>query len=219
MKKIIEGVRSFQEHQYKDNQDLFLVLAHGQSPRYLVITCADSRVVPNLITGLGPGEIFVIRNAGNIVPPPSAGPSGEAASIEFAVIELKVKHIIVCGHSHCGAMTSLLDPESLERVPAVAGFLHFAEPARKIVKTRYPRLRADDQVLQVVKENVLIQLDHLRSMGAVSAAIRRRELQVHGWVFMIETGEVLAYDATSKQFIPVEKWLKDRSENSGAQTL
>ena len=211
MKKIIEGVRSFQEHEFKKNQDLFLVLAHGQSPRYLVITCADSRVVPNLITGLGPGEIFVIRNAGNIVPPPSAGPSGEAASIEFAVIELKVKHIIVCGHSHCGAMTFLLNSECLERLPAVAGFLHFAEPARRIVKTRYPRLAGDDQVTQVVKENVLVQLDHLRSMGAVSAAIRRRELQVHGWVFMIETGEVLAYDATSKQFIPVESWLKDRS--------
>jgi len=108
MRKIIEGVRSFQQHEFKENQDLFLVLAHGQSPRYLVITCSDSRVVPHLITGLGPGEIFVIRNAGNIVPPPTAGPSGEAASIEFAVDELKVKHIIVCGHSHCGAMTSLL---------------------------------------------------------------------------------------------------------------
>ena len=216
MRKIIDGVCSFQQHGFKENQELFQVLAHGQSPRYLVITCADSRVVPNLITGLGPGEIFVIRNAGNIVPPPTAGASGEAASIEFAVVELKVRHIIVCGHSHCGAMTSLLNRESLERLPAVADFLQFAEPARRIVKTRYPRLTGDEQVTQTVKENVLIQLDHLRSMGSVSAAIRRRELQLHGWVFMIETGEVLAFDSTSKQFIPVDRWLQERSRDSGA---
>jgi carbonic anhydrase len=215
MRKIIEGVQSFQEHGFKEKRDLFLVLAKGQSPRYLVITCADSRVVPHLITGLGPGEIFVIRNAGNIVPPPSAGPSGEAASIEFAVIELKVKHIIVCGHSHCGAMTSLLDRECLDRLPSVAWFLQFAEPARRTVKSRYPRLTGDDQVTQLVKENVLLQLDHLRSMGSVSGAIRRRQLEVHGWVFMIETGEVLAHDVTSKQFIPVDKWLNDRSRVPG----
>ncbi len=213
MKKIIDGVLSFQQHGFKKNQELFQVLAEGQSPRYLVIACSDSRVVPHMITGLGPGEIFVIRNAGNIVPPPTAGASGEAASIEFAVVELKIKHIIVCGHSHCGAMTSLIHPEGLERLPAVAGFLQFAEPARRIVKSRYPRLEGNDQINQVVRENVLVQLEHLRSMRAVSAAIRRRELQVHGWVFMIETGEVLAFDSTSKQFIPVEKWLQERSRS------
>jgi carbonic anhydrase len=216
MRKIIEGVRSFQEHGFRENQEHFQVLAHGQSPRYLVITCSDSRVVPNLMTGLGPGEIFVIRNAGNIVPPPSAGPSGEAASIEFAVSELKVKHIIVCGHDHCGAMTSLLNRDSLERLPSVAAFLQFAEPAHRTIKTRYPRLKGDEQVTQLVKENVLLQLDHLRSIGSVSASIRQRELQVHGWVFIIETGEVLSYDVTSKRFIPVERWLHERGSSYGA---
>jgi carbonic anhydrase len=211
MKAIIEGVCSFREHGFKDHQELFQVLAHGQSPRYLLITCADSRVVPNLITGLGPGDIFTIRNAGNIVPPPTAGPSGEAAAIEFAVVELKVKHIIVCGHSHCGAMTSLLHPEALDKLPAVAGFLLYAEQARRTVKARYPRLEGDDLVTRLVKENVLLQLNHLRSLGAVSSALRHGELQVHGWVFMIETGEVLAYDTTSRQFITVDAWLRDRS--------
>jgi carbonic anhydrase len=211
MKAIIEGVRSFREHGFKENQELFQVLAHGQSPRYLLITCADSRVVPNLITGLGPGDIFTIRNAGNIVPPPSAGPSGEAAAIEFAVVELKVKHIIICGHSHCGAMTSLLHRETLEKLPSVAGFLLYADQARRTVKARYPRLEGEELVTHVVKENVLVQLNHLRSTSAVSAAIRRGELQVHGWVFMIETGVVLAYDTISKQFITVEEWLRERS--------
>jgi len=211
MKRIIEGVHAFRETQYKENQELFQILAHGQKPRYLVITCADSRVVPNLITGLGPGEIFVIRNAGNIVPPASAGPSGEAAAIEFAVVELGVKHIIVCGHSHCGAMTSLLDRVTLERLPAVAGFLLYAEAARRNLKAKYPRLEGDEQITRLVKENVLVQLNHLRTLGSVALAIRSGNLQIHGWVFMIETGEVLAYDAVSKQFIPVEQWLRDRS--------
>jgi carbonic anhydrase len=211
MKAIIEGVRSFREHGFKENQELFQVLAHGQSPRYLLITCADSRVVPNLITGLGPGDIFTIRNAGNIVPPPSAGPSGEAAAIEFAVVELKVKHIIICGHSHCGAMTSLLHRETLEKLPSVAGFLLYADQARRNVKARYPRLEGEELVTQIVKENVLVQLNHLKSTSAVSAAIRRGELQVHGWVFMIETGVVLAYDTISRQFITVEEWLRERS--------
>jgi carbonic anhydrase len=210
MKAIIEGVRSFRERGFKENQELFQVLAHGQSPRYLLITCADSRVVPHLITGLGPGEVFTIRNAGNIVPPPTAGPSGEAAAIEFAVVELKVKHIIVCGHSHCGAMTSLLHKESLDRLPAVAGFLLYADQARRTVKARHPRLEGDELVTQLVKENVLLQLNHLRSTSAVSSAMRRGELQIHGWVFMIETGEVLAYDTPSRQFITVEEWLRVR---------
>jgi carbonic anhydrase len=210
MRAIIEGVQSFREHEFRQNQELFQVLSHGQNPRYLLITCSDSRVVPNLITGLGPGDIFTIRNAGNIVPPATAGPSGEAASIEFAVVELNVKHIIVCGHSHCGAITSLLRRDSLDRLPAVAGFLQFAEQARRSVKTRYPRLEGDELINQAVKENVLVQLNHLRTLSSVAAAIRRGSLQIHGWVFMIETGEVLAYDSTSKQFVPVEQWLRDR---------
>jgi carbonic anhydrase len=211
MKRIIEGVHAFRETDFKQNQELYQVLAHGQKPRYLMITCADSRVVPNLITGLGPGEVFVIRNAGNIVPPPTAGPSGEAAAVEFAVFELGVKHIIVCGHSHCGAMTSLLDRETLDRLPAVAGFLLYAEAARRNLKTKYPRLEGEERITRLVKENVLVQLNHLRSLGSVAAAIRHGDLQVHGWVFMIETGEVLAYDAVTKQFTPVDEWLRDRS--------
>jgi carbonic anhydrase len=116
MKRIIDGVCAFQEDDFRRNREPYQILAKGQTPRYLLITCADSRVVPSLITGLGLGEIFVIRNAGNIVPPSTVGPSGKAAAIEFAVVELGVKHIIVCGHSHCGAMTSLVDKAAMENV-------------------------------------------------------------------------------------------------------
>ena len=101
--------------------------------------------------------------------------------------------------------------ETLERLPAVAGFLLYAEAARRNLKAKYPRLEGDEQITRLVKENVLVQLNHLRSLSSVTAAIRRGELQIHGWVFMIETGEVLAYDAVSKQFTTVEEWLRDRS--------
>lgn len=127
------------------------------------------------------------------------------------MVELGVKHIIVSGHTHCGAMASLLDRETLQRLPAVAGFLLYADQLRRNLKAKYPRLEGDERITRLVKENVLIQLNHLRSLSSVSTAIRRGELQIHGWVFMIETGEVLVYDAASKQFIPVENWLRGRS--------
>jgi carbonic anhydrase len=211
MKSIIEGVSSFHRNQFRANQELFEHLSHGQSPRYLFITCSDSRVVPNMLTGLGPGDLFAIRNVGNIVPPPTAGPSGEAASIEYAVMMLEVKHIIICGHTHCGAVTSLFEPERLESLPAVAGFLQYAEPVRRIMKTRYPRLQGEERVTHAVKENVLVQLNHLRSIGSVASALRRGDLQLHGWVYLMDEGDVLAYDSSEKQFIPVEEWLERRA--------
>jgi carbonic anhydrase len=211
MKAIIEGVCSFRENEFKEHRELFQTLAHGQHPRYLFITCSDSRIVPHLVTDSGPGDLFVIRNAGNIVPPASAGPSGEAASIEYAVAVLKVKHLIVCGHSHCGAMAALFMPEHLEALPAVKGFLKHAEQVRRTMRAKYPRLEGEERVLQAVKENVLVQLGHIRSMASVSAAVKRGELQTHGWVYLMDEGEVLSYDATSRQFIPAETWLKERS--------
>jgi carbonic anhydrase len=205
MRLIVEGVRSFREKCFKQNEELFKTLAHGQTPRYLFITCSDSRIVPNMLTGLGPGDLFAMRNVGNIVPPPGGAPSGEVATIEYAVMVLKVKHIIVCGHSHCGAMTSLFEPDRLEKLPAVADFLVHADPVRRIIRTRYPRLLGEDRVIQAVKENVLIQLNHLRNIGSVSAALRRGDLQIHGWVYLMDEGDVLYYDTAFRQFRPVDE--------------
>src|SRR5262249_41470240 len=158
MQEIIEGVRSFQQDFFEANLELFHKLARGQSPPYLFITCSDSRIDPTLITNTDPGRLFVLRNAGNIVPPQAAGISGEAATVEFGVVALKVQHIIVCGHSHCGAMTAILHPEQLSKLPTVASFLVHADRVRRIVKNKYPRLSGDDQVIAAAKENALVQL-------------------------------------------------------------
>ena len=205
MKSIVEGVRSFRKECFKEHEELFKILAHGQTPRYLFITCSDSRIVPNMLTGLGPGDMFAIRNVGNIVPPPDGTPSGEAATIAYAVMVLKVKHIIVCGHSHCGAMASLFEPDLVAKLPAVADFLVHADPVRRIMKTRYTRLQGNDRVIQAVKENVLVQLNHLRNIGSVSTALRRGDLQVHGWVYLMDEGNVLYYDTAHRKFKPIDE--------------
>jgi carbonic anhydrase len=201
MQEIIEGICSFRRNYYKENAELFRHLTHGQSPPYLFITCSDSRIDPTLITDTSPGELFVLRNAGNIVPPESAGVTGEAATIEYAVIALQVKHIIVCGHSHCGAMTAVLYPEHLSQLPMVGNFLVYSEKVRKRVESKYPGLQGEDRVVAAVKENVLVQLDHLRTLSSVAWALNSGQLQLHGWIYFIETGEVQAYDDTSKQYV------------------
>jgi carbonic anhydrase len=203
MQDLILGVHSFLSHYYAEKAELFRRISEGQSPPYLFITCSNSRIDPTLITDTDPGALFVVRNAGNIVPPHSAGVTGEAATIEYAVVVLKVQHIIVCGHSHCGAMTAILHPEQLAQPPTAANFLMHAEKVRRLVRSKYPGLAGDDQALAAVKENVLVQLENLRTLPAVAAAIAARQVELHGWVYSIETGAVLAYDPASKQFLPL----------------
>jgi carbonic anhydrase len=203
MLEIIAGIQSFHQNYFQANAELFRRLARGQSPPYLFITCSDSRIDPTLITNTDPGQLFVVRNAGNIVPPETAGVSGEAAAVEYGVVALKVQHIIVCGHSHCGAMTAVLHPDHLSKLPTVANFLAHAERVRKIVKHKYPGLSGDEQVIAAAKENALVQLDHLRTLPSVAAALGAGQLQLHAWVYLIETGEVHAYDRASKQYRPL----------------
>lgn len=203
MQEILEGIYSFQRDYFQANVELFRQLARGQSPPYLLITCSDSRIDPTLITNTDPGQLFVVRNAGNIVPPKAAGVSGEAAAIEYGVVALKVQHIIVCGHSHCGAMTAVLHPEQLSKLPTVASYLAHAERVRKIVKHKYPGRSGDDQVIAAARENALVQLDHLRTLPSVAAALAARRLRLHAWIYFIETGEVHAYDPASKQYRPL----------------
>jgi carbonic anhydrase len=203
MQEIIEGIRSFQHDYVETHVELFRQLARGQSPPYLFITCSDSRIDPTLITNTDPGQLFVVRNAGNIVPPEAAGVSSEAVAVEFGVVALKVREIIVCGHSHCGAMTAVLHPDHLSKLPTVANFLDHAERVRKIVKHKYPGRSGDDQVVAAAKENALLQLDHLRTLPSVAAALAARQLQLHAWIYYIETGEVHAYDPASKQYHPL----------------
>jgi carbonic anhydrase len=201
MQKLVEGIHRFQKDVFCRQQLFFERLVDGQQPLALFITCSDSRIDPNMLTQTQPGELFIMRNAGNIIPPYSSGGCGEAASIEYAIGLLGVRDIIICGHSHCGAMNALMHPEQAESLPAVRSWLEYAEATRRIIGENYNHLsdmRA--RLTATVEENVLVQLENLRTHPSVLAALARREIRLHGWVYKFETGQVFAYNAESGQF-------------------
>ena len=205
MQKLVDGIHRFQKDVFATQSRFFERLADGQKPLALFITCSDSRIDPNMLTQTRPGELFIMRNAGNIVPPYGASSCGEAATIEYAVAVLGVRDIVVCGHSHCGAMNALLHPEQVADLPAVKNWLAHAEATARIIKENYTHL-SDDQarVTATVEENVLVQLENLRTHPSVLAAMNRKELQVHGWVYKFETGQVFAYDPEQGQFNSID---------------
>lgn len=206
MQKLIRGIHQFRTEDFRPLQGLFERLAKGQNPETLFITCSDSRIDPNLLTRSKPGDLFILRNAGNIVPPHGVASGGEAATIEFAVAALGVKDVIICGHSHCGAMKGLLEPDSLAALPAVAAWLTHAETTRRIVSDNYRHLEGDRLVTAAVEENVLVQLENLRTLPAVADRLVQGNLHLHGWVYKIETGEVFAYDTSNGQFVPLAQY-------------
>ncbi|MFN3651070.1 MAG: carbonic anhydrase [Armatimonadota bacterium] len=203
MQHLIEGLHQFRTDIFSSQRELFERLAHGQRPETLFITCSDSRVNPNLLTQTGPGELFILRNAGNIVPPAGAPVSGSAATIEYAVEALGVRDIIVCGHSLCGAMDGLLRPEQLERLPLMQAWLSHARKTGEIVRENYRHLSGEALLMAAIAENVLVQLEHLRSYPVVSQAIDEGRLTLHGWVYKFQTAEVFAYDPEQGQFTPL----------------
>jgi carbonic anhydrase len=214
MHKLIEGVKRFQTTVYPGHRESFERLADGQSPHTLFVTCSDSRIDPVLLTQSEPGDLFVVRNAGNIVPPYGAGNGGgEGATIEYAVTALGIKDIVVCGHSHCGAMKGLLHPEAVRKMPLVADWLRGAETTRQMAGTR-PRgdggpddalataQKEDEDLLSyAVEQNVLVQMSNLRTHPAVAAALARDEIRLYGWVYHFESGEVDVYDPATASFV------------------
>jgi carbonic anhydrase len=204
MNKLVGGLHQFQQHVFRPQREFFEQLERGQTPEVLFITCSDSRINPNLITQTEPGELFIIRNAGNIVPCHSHDPGGEAATIEYAVDALGVSDIIVCGHSQCGAMKGLMAPEALTRLPIVREWLKHADATRRIVEEAYAHLSGDALLEVLVAENVLVQIDHLRTQPAVAAGLARGKLRLHAWVYEIASGGVLAYDPVQGQYEPIQ---------------
>ena len=198
MKSIIAGIVRFQSEQQPSKQDLFDQLAVAQSPDVLLVTCADSRIDPGLITQTEPGDLFICRNAGNIVPP-LPGYSGDiAASVEFGVAALGVKHIIVMGHTDCGAMKGAMNREAVAALPKVYEWLGYAEEAASAAEGN-----PDDPLLAVTEANVLLQLRNLETHPAVSAGLAEETVDLHGWVYHIGTGAVTCHDASSGKFLPV----------------
>ncbi len=203
MQKLVQGIHNFQKNHFSSSRALFEHLAHGQNPETLFITCSDSRISTDLLTQSNPGDLFVLRNAGNIIPAYSGSNSGAGATVEFAVAGLGVKDIIICGHSHCGAMKGLLKPEILHDMPAVAQWLSYAESTRRILKQNYQGLDDVAMLKAAVEENVLVQIENLRTHPSVAARLATGGLHLHAWVYKIETGEVFAYDAEEGQYMPL----------------
>ena len=206
LKRLVDGVRTFRETVFPQRQKLFAELASGQEPQVLFVTCADSRVVPELITQTSPGELFVCRNIGNLVPAYGEMLGGVSAVIEYACVALEVTDIIVCGHSDCGAMKALLNPEDplTRTMPTVASWLRNAEAARSVVEVTHPGLEGAAQVQALVEQNVRTQLSHLATHPSVAAGLASGRLALHGWVYGIETGLVTAMEGAAGQFVPLE---------------
>lgn len=200
MQKLIEGLHTFRTDVFQKKRELYQSLALGQRPETLFITCSDSRVEPNQLTQTGPGELFILRNAGNLVPPHGMYSGGETATIEYAVDVLGVSDVVVCGHSDCGAMRALLEPASAERLPEVQRWLRHAERTREIVEQNHRHLEGQRRLMATIQDNVLVQLEQLRTHPVVARAEAAGRLRLHGWVYRIEAGEVFAHDPVTCQF-------------------
>jgi len=203
MERIREGVRRFSAEIFPRKRKLYEDLAEKQKPDALFLTCGDSRIDPSLLTGSEPGEIFVERTPGNIVPIyDEAGRIGESASIEYAVAVLGVRDIIVCGHSACGAMTALLQPELLPAIPVTARWLSYAAPAVEALARMHPAPAAADRLGLLTRLNVLAQMAHLHTHPAVADRVRAGALGIHGWFYEIHTGRIEACDPATGAFRP-----------------
>jgi carbonic anhydrase len=207
MTKVIEGYRHFSEEIYPEHRELFDQLRNRQNPQVLFITCADSRIDPSLITHTVPGELFICRNIGNIVPAYGEMLGGVSAVVEYAVVGLKVTEIIVCGHSDCGAMKALknTDAPSLAAMPTVKAWLRNAEAALGVVRATDPEASGDQLLRALTGENILLQLQHLRTHPGVAAGLAMGKVRLHGWIYNIGDGRVDVLDEATRQFRPMEE--------------
>jgi carbonic anhydrase len=212
VQKLEAGIHHFQATYFASHRRLFEQLAEeGQRPETLFITCSDSRVVPNLITNAAPGELFIVRNVGNIVPSVDRGVlGGVSAAIEYAVEVLGVGHVIVCGHTNCGAIDAILHPERFQHLRFVSRWLAESQRILELIHERYGHLDGEARTIAAVQENVLVQLENLRSFEAVTRRLDSGALKMSGWVFKIATGEVFDYDPVSEQFLKVGGVDRDR---------
>ncbi|QKZ02317.1 MULTISPECIES: carbonic anhydrase [Pseudomonas] len=204
LKTIVDGFLHFHHEVFPQQQELFKKLATAQTPRAMFITCADSRIVPELITHSSPGDLFVTRNVGNVVPPYGQMNGGVSTAIEYAVMALGVHHIIVCGHSDCGAMRAVLNPATLEKMPTVKAWLRHAEVAKTVVHDNCNCATEAESMQVLTEENVIAQLQHLRTHPSVASRMASGQLFIHGWIYSIETSEIRAYDAERDCFLPLD---------------
>jgi carbonic anhydrase len=201
--KLLRGLKRFQKRVYPKHRELFEKLALGQRPEVLFVTCADSRIDPCLLTQTKPGELFICRVIGNIVPRYPDAIGGVSATIEYAVGVLEVQHVVLCGHTDCGVMKGVLNPEALRPLPNVSAWLKHAKGARLAARKEKAPADTPDFLLRLTEMNVVEQLKNLRSHPIVAARLDDGKLQVHGWVYQIGPGIVTAWNAETKNFAPV----------------
>jgi carbonic anhydrase len=202
LEKLKAGIRRFHTETYPEHAAAFqAAVQRPQQPQALLITCADSRIDAETITGSGTGDLFVSRNIGNLVPAYGQMLGGVSAVIEYAVTALKVKHIVVCGHSDCGAMKALLNPESMEPMPTVKAWMNNAAAALSVTRSlAKPAQKPDDLLRQLTEQNVLLQLQHLRTHPSVAGSMARGDLTISGWVYDIGSGEIRISEDGSAHF-------------------
>lgn len=203
MEKLYKGIQSFHESYFRQEEDFFKRLSGGQAPEVLFITCADSRIDPNLVTQSKPGDLFIVRNVGNIIPPYDAirDKNSVAAAIEFAVLGLRVKDIIVCGHSNCGAMEALYkDEKDLKDMPHLRDWLNLSAPVRDAVLKHYRDVSKETRQRVTEEENVLLQLHNIQTYPFVMRALDGGSLHLHGWYYNIGTGSIYSYSPSEDVF-------------------
>lgn len=201
--KLLEGIVHFRQKDFEQHRELFKDLGNSQNPHTLFITCSDSRLVPNMLTGTLPGEIFVLRNIANLVPPYSVTDyEGTASAVEYAVLSLEVKHIIVCGHSNCGGCAAGLHPEKIrEELGHTRKWLELMQPVRERVWEELGKTDEAANEWLMEQENVVEQLHHLLTYPYVRERVESGALTLDGWHYIIETGEIYVYDADSSAFV------------------
>ena len=214
MQRLLQGYARFRRDVFPQHRDRFRLLAERQQPDVLFITCADSRVVPDLILQTEPGDMFLCRAVGNIVPPHGSMPGGISSTIEYAVEVLHVRHIIVCGHSDCGAIMAVLPPDpadprdhrKLSRLPLTSKWLGYVEPAWKYLPPGTPS--DDHRALHtaLIRANVIAQVENLKTHPEVARGVAHGELQIHGWYYDILSGSVEAYEQQERRFLALEDW-------------
>jgi len=201
-RRLLVGLHNFQTRVYPERQSEYQRLARdGQRPHTLFITCADSRIDPELLTQSGPGEIFVSRNIGNLVPAYGELLGGISAVVEYSVAALRVDQVVVCGHSDCGAMKALIHSEKVQSMPTVKNWLRSAEAALSAVRAR--ATASDETVLldQLIEENVLLQINHLRTHPSIAGRLAQKSLAIFGWVYDIAQGRVRIFDEQQHRFL------------------
>ena len=202
---MVKGIHTFQRGFFASHRDLFKQLAEaGQQPETLFITCSDSRVDPNLITNSQPGELFIVRNVGNVVPTRDL-PGGTAAAIQYAVEVLNVQNIILCGHTQCGALKAILDPASVTHLEYVSRWVKSTISVKNVIEEKYAHLEGEAKLTAAIQENVLAQIEHLREYPFVAERMDAGKLHVNGWVFDVGRGEVFDYDPEYGEFLSLSK--------------